>query len=52
METPTPKPKETWTKPALILIEVEKIKQEEMENWLRIINDPEAFQRLAESGGP
>ncbi len=52
METPTPKPKETWTKPALILIEVNKIKQEEMENWLRIINDPEVFQRLAESGGP
>ena len=28
METPTPKPKETWTKPELILIEVNKIKQE------------------------
>ena len=52
METPTPKPKETWTKPALILIEVNKIKQEEMENWLRLLNDPEAFQRLVDSGGP
>jgi hypothetical protein len=52
METPTPKPKETWTKPALIVVEVNKIKQEEADAWLRIINDPEAFQRLVDSGGP
>ncbi|MFN7198670.1 MAG: hypothetical protein ACK5VM_00610 [Bacteroidota bacterium] len=52
METPTHKPKETWTKPALILIEVNKIKQEEMENWLRMMEDPEVFQRLTSSGGP
>ena len=51
METPTPKPKETWTKPELILIEVNKIKQEEMENWLRVLNDPEAFKMLPSSGG-
>ncbi|MFN5345003.1 MAG: hypothetical protein ACK5BU_06300 [Bacteroidota bacterium] len=51
METPTLKPKETWTKPALILIEVNKIKQEEMENWLRMMEDPEVF-RLMELSGP
>lgn len=51
METPTPKPKETWTKPELILIEVNKIKQEEMENWLRMMEDPEVF-RLMELSGP
>jgi hypothetical protein len=49
METPTLKPKETWTKPALILIEVNKIKQEEMENWLRMMEDPEVFQRIVTS---
>jgi hypothetical protein len=49
METPTPKPKETWTKPALILIEVNKIKQEEMENWLRMMEDEE-FRTLTLSG--
>jgi hypothetical protein len=49
METPTLKPKETWTKPALILIEVNKIKQEEMENWLRMMEDPEVFQRIITS---
>jgi hypothetical protein len=51
METPTPRPKETWTKPALILIEVNKIKQEEMENWLRMMEDPEVFRTLTLSGG-
>jgi len=51
METPTPKPKETWTKPALILIEVKKIKQEEMENWLSMMEDQELF-RLMELSGP
>ena len=51
METPTPQPKETWTKPELILIEVNKIKQEEMENWLRMIEDPEVFRTLTLSGG-
>jgi hypothetical protein len=51
METPSPKPKETWTKPAPILIEVNKIKQEEMENWLRMMEDPEVF-RLMELSGP
>ncbi len=51
METPTPKPKETWTKPALILIEVDKIKQEEMESWLRMLENPEVF-RLMELSGP
>jgi hypothetical protein len=52
METPTPKPKETWTKPALILIEVNKIKQEEMENWLKMLEDQEVFQRITGSNGP
>ena len=51
METPTPKPKETWTSPELILIEVNKIKQEEVENWSRMLDDPEMFQRLTGSGG-
>ena len=51
METPSPKPKETWTKPALILIEVNKIKQEEMENWLLMMEDPEVF-RLMKLSGP
>jgi len=52
METPSPKPKETWITPKVIEINTNQIKEEEMENWLRILNDPEAFQRLNESGGP
>lgn len=52
METPTPKPKETWVKPELFLIEVNKIKQEEMETWLRMMEDPEVFQRITGSSGP
>jgi hypothetical protein len=51
METPSPKSKESWIKPELILIEVNKIKQEEAENWLRILNDPEVFKMLPSSGG-
>jgi hypothetical protein len=52
METPTPKPKETCIKPELILIEVNKIKQEEAEAWLKMLEDPEVFQRLTGSNGP
>ena len=49
METPNKFDKKPWETPQLIVIAIEKIKQEEMENWLKIINDPEAFQRLATS---
>ena len=51
METPNKFDKKPWETPQLIIIEVEKIKQEEMENWLRMLNDPEVF-RLIELSGP
>jgi hypothetical protein len=49
METPSPKPKETWITPQVIEINTNQSKEEEMENWLRMLNDPEAFQRLVTS---
>jgi len=51
METPSPKPKETWITPQVIEINTNQIKEEEMENWLRMLNDPELF-RLMELSGP
>jgi len=52
METPSPGPKKTWITPKVIEINTNQIKQEEMENWLRMLNDPEAFQRITGSNGP
>jgi hypothetical protein len=49
METTSPNPKETWITPKVIEIKTNQIKEEEMENWLRMLNNPEAFQRLVTS---
>lgn len=43
--------KKTWVKPAITPIEHEKIRQEEVELYYRMMEDPEIFQRLADSGG-
>ena len=43
--------KKTWVKPKIILIEPEKIRQEEVELYYRMMEDPEIFQRIADSGG-
>lgn len=51
METPSHKPKETWITPEVIEINTNQIKEEEIENWLRMLNDPEAFKMLPSSGG-
>jgi len=51
METPSPGPKKTWITPEVIEINTNQIKEEEMENWLRMLNDPELF-RLMELSGP
>ena len=41
--------KKTWVKPAITLIELEKIRQEEVELYYRMMDNPEIFQRLTNS---
>ena len=41
--------KMTWVKPAITLIELEKIRQEEVELYYRMMDNPEIFQRLTNS---
>ena len=38
--------KKTWVKPKITLIEHEKIRQEEVELYYRMMDNPEIFQRL------
>ena len=44
------KEKKTWVKPTITQIEAKKIRQEEVELYYRMMEDPEIFQRLASSG--
>ena len=44
--------KKTWVKPKITLIEHEKIRQEEVELYYRMLEDPKIFQRLTGSTDP
>ena len=41
--------KKIWVKPKITLIETEKIRQEEVELYYRMMDNPEIFQRLTNS---
>ena len=43
--------KKTWLKPAITLIETEKIRQEEVELYYRMMEDPDMFRLIQNSGG-
>ena len=43
--------KKPWIKPAILQIEHEKIRQDEVELYYRMIEDPKIFLRIAGSGG-
>ncbi len=43
--------KKNWMKPVITPIEQEKIQQEEVELYYRMMDDPEIFQRIFDSGG-
>lgn len=43
--------KNLWVKPVITPIETKKIRQEEVELYYRMMEDPEIFQRIADSGG-
>ena len=45
------KKKNLWVKPVITPIETKKIRQEEVELYYRMMEDPEIFQRIADSGG-
>jgi hypothetical protein len=47
-----PNKKIPWQTPALIEVNVKKIREEEMENYLRLINNEELFLRIADSINP
>ena len=42
--------KKTWVKPKITLIEPEKIRQDEVELYYRMIEDPKIFLKLSDSG--
>jgi hypothetical protein len=48
-EIKDPNKKIPWQTPTLIEVNVKKIREEEMENYLRLINNEELFLRLATS---
>ena len=44
--------KKPWETPTITEVNVKKIKEEEMENYLRLINNAELFLRISGSDGP
>jgi len=42
--------KNLWVKPVITPIETKKIRQEEVELYYRMLEDPEIFRQLANSG--
>jgi hypothetical protein len=44
-----PMDKKPWETPTITEVNVKKIREEEMENYLRLINNEEIFLRLATS---
>lgn len=42
--------KNLWVKPVITTIESEKIRQEEAELYYRMMDDPEIFRQMANSG--
>lgn len=44
--------KKNWIKPAIIPIEQEKIRQEDVELYYRMMDNPDFFQRLTSSTDP
>jgi hypothetical protein len=47
-----PMDKKSWETPNIIEVNVKKIREEEMENYLRLISDEQLFQRITTSGEP
>jgi hypothetical protein len=44
--------KKPWETPTIIEVNVKKIREEEIENYLRLINNEELFLRISGSDGP
>ena len=44
--------KKPWIKPAILQIEHEKIRQDEVELYYQMMEDPENFQKMTPSGSP
>ncbi len=44
--------KKPWETPTITEVNVKKIREEEMENYLRLINNEELFLRISGSDGP
>ncbi|MFZ9695228.1 MAG: hypothetical protein ACO3AY_05070 [Chitinophagaceae bacterium] len=44
--------KKPWETPIITEVNVKKIREEEMENYLRLINNEELFLRISGSDGP
>ena len=47
-----PMDKKPWETPTIKEVNVKKIREEEMENYLRLINNEELFLRIADSINP
>jgi hypothetical protein len=47
-----PRDKKPWETPTIIEVNVKMIREEEMENYLRLINNEELFLRISGSDGP
>ena len=45
-----PMDKKPWETPTIIEVDVKKIREEEMENYLRLISNEELFKLLDNSG--
>jgi hypothetical protein len=44
--------KKPWETPTITEVNVKKTREEEMENYLRLISDVQLFQRITTSGEP
>ncbi len=51
-ENTYPMDKKLWETPTITEMNVKKIREEEMENYLRLINNEELFLRISGSDGP
>jgi hypothetical protein len=47
-----PMDKKSWETPTITEVNVKKIREEEMENYLRLISNEELFLKISGSDGP